>query len=186
MAQETKKMNKVNGVDLSALRDTIGAIQDNPHLAKFKFRATNEWLTCGNNRTKIKGFYGAEQEFTHPKAFSLEADEPEVLLGGGKAPGPADYVLTALASCMATSVAYHAAAKGIRVERVEAELEGNVDLRGFLGLSGEVPKGFQDITVTMKIKSDATRDELEELANMSPVADTLRRPVPVNVKIETE
>ena len=186
MPEQTKKVEKVNGVNVSAMGETVEAIQGKPDLAKFKFRATNKWLTCGNNQTNIKGFYGAGQEFSHEKPFKLDADEPEVLLGEGVAPGPADYVLTALAACMATSVAYHAAAKGIKVESVESSLEGNLDLHGFLGLSTEVPKGFQDITVSMKIKSDATAEQLKELANMSPVADTLRRAIPVKVNIEKE
>ena len=85
---------------------------------------------------------------------------------------------------MANPLAFHAAAKGIKVESVESTLEGSIDLHGFLGLKGDVPKGFEDITVSMKIKSDATAEQLEELAGMSPVADTLRRAIPVKVNIE--
>ena len=186
MPEQTQKATLVNGVNVTAMGETVEAIQGKPDLAKFTFRASNKWLTCGNNQTSVKGFYGAGQEFSHPKPFELEADEPEVLLGEGKAPGPADYVLTALAACMATSVSYHAAAKGINVESVETSLEGDIDLHGFLGLSTEVPKGFQNITVSMKIKSDATAEQLEELANMSPVADTLKRAIPVKVNIEKQ
>ncbi len=184
MSEQTQKITKVNGVNVTAMGETVEAIQGKPELAKFTFRASNKWLTCGNNQTSVKGFYGAGQEFSHVKPFTLDADEPEVLLGEGVAPGPADYVLTALAACMATSVAYHAAAKGIKVESVESSLEGNIDLHGFLGLSTEVPKGFQDITVSMKIKSDATVEQLKELASMSPVADTLTRAIPVKINID--
>jgi uncharacterized OsmC-like protein len=186
MPEHTQKVTKVNGVNVTALGETVEAIQGTPDLARFTFRASNKWLTCGQNRTHVKGFYGAGQEHSHARPFHLDADEPQVLLGEGKAPGPADYVLTALAACMATSLSYHAAAKGITVESVETSLEGNIDLHGFLGLKGDVPKGFQDISVTMKIKSDASAEQLAELANMSPVADTLKRAIPVEVTIEKQ
>ena len=101
------------------------------------------------------------------------------------ATSPGEYLLVSLASCVSTSVVYHAAAKGIQIESLESTLEGNIDLHGFLGLSTEIPKGFEDITVKLKIKSNASKEQLKELAKMSPIADTVARPVPVKVDIET-
>ena len=80
---------------------------------------------------------------------------------------------------------YHAAARGIRIESVESQLEGDVDLRGFLGLSDEVRKGFQKIRVRFAVKSDASREQLQELTKFSPVYDTIANPVSVSVSIET-
>ena len=183
MPQQAQKQ-KLNGVDVGALNETVEAIKGKPDLAKFRFRAENKWVDCGRNKTTIKGFYGAGEEHTHKTPFVLDADEPEALLGGGTAAGPGDFVLVALASCIATSVAYHAAARGISVESVESSLEGNIDLRGFLGLSEETHNGFEDISVKLKIKSDASPEQLEELANLSPVLDTLTRAVPVKINVE--
>ena len=181
---EQAQKQELNGVDLIALNETIDAIKGKPDLAKFRFRAENKWVDGGRNQTTIRGFYGAGEEHTHKTTFVLDADEPEPLLGGGTAAGPGDFVLVALASCIATSVAYHAAARGISVESLESSLEGNIDLRGFLGLSEETPNGFQDIGVTLKIKSDASPEQLKELANLSPVLDTLTRAVPVKINVE--
>jgi len=75
----------------------------------------------------------------------LDADEPPLLLGTGKRPNPVEYLLTALAACVTTSLVYHAAAKGIVLKSVESRLEGDIDLQGFLGLSEDVRKGFQGI-----------------------------------------
>jgi len=107
------------------------------------------------------------------------------LLGQDKGANPVEYVLVALAACVTTSVVYHAAARGIHVESVESSLEGNIDLRGFLGISEEVLKGYENISVTMKIKSDASPEQLRELTELSPVFDTLTRAVPVKVNVET-
>lgn len=186
MQQQTKKKEELqNGVSLTALNETIEAIKGKPDLAKFKLRATNKWIDCGHNRSRIEGFYGCGEEISHKKTFELDADEPEVLLGHDKATSPGEYLLVALASCVSTSVVFHAAARGIRIESLESSLEGNIDLRGFLGLSDEAYKGFEDITVRLKIKSDASAEQLEELAKLSPIADTVTRPVPVKLKVET-
>ena len=184
MPEQTKSKTK-NGVDMTAFAETIEAVKGQPDLAKFRLRASNKWINCGQNQTKIEGFYGAGEEHSHLSSFEHDADEPLPLLGHDKATSPGEYLLVALASCVSTSIVYHAAAQGIQIDSVESSLEGNLDLQGFLGLSTEVNKGFEDITVTLKIKRDASAEQLEELAKMSPIADTVTRPVPVKVKIET-
>ena len=187
MAEQTQKQEKTmrNGVDVIALKETIGTIKNQPELAEFKFRARNKWINCGHNRSTIEGFYGCLEENKHKNSFVYDADEPETLLGQDKAANPVEYVLVALAACITTSVVYHAAARGIHVESVESSLEGNIDLRGFLGISEEALKGYEDISVTMKIKSDASPEQLRELTELSPVFDTLTRAVPVKVNVET-
>jgi len=60
-------------------------------------------------------------------------------------PNPVEYLLHALASCVTKSLVAHAAVRGIQLEEVESEVEGNIDLRGYLGLAKEVPKGYTDI-----------------------------------------
>ena len=83
----TKQENIVNGVNVTQLFDTIDAVKGNPEIAKFQFRATNQWIKGGHNRTTIKEFYGACQEdTTRTEPFVLDADEPPVLLG--KISGP--------------------------------------------------------------------------------------------------
>jgi uncharacterized OsmC-like protein len=185
MSQDTKKIPKLrNGVDVIALKETIGAIKGQSDLAKFKFRATNKWINCGHNQARIEGFYGCNEEIAHKKPFVFDADEPAVLLGDDKGANPVEYVLVALSACVTTAVAYHAAARGIIIESIESSLEGDIDLRGFLGISDEVPKGYQDIRVTMTIKSDASPEQLKELAGFSPVFDTLKRAIPVEVEVK--
>ena len=184
------KQKTMNGVNLDQLFGTINAIQETPGLAKFKFRASNRWINGGHNRTAIKDFYGAGQEDTsRAEPFVLDNDEPAVLLGTDNGANPVEFVLHALAGCLTTSLVYHAAAQGIRIDEVESQFEGNLDLHGFLGLADEVRNGYENIRVTFKIKADAPQEKLEELCQLaqqrSPVFDIISNPVPVSVRLET-
>lgn len=95
-----------------------------------------------------------------------------------------EFVLHALAACLTTSLVYHAAARGIRIESVESTLEGDLDLQGFLGLSEQVRRGYKEIRVKFQVTSDASPEQLEELTKFSPVYDIVSNPVPVSIQIE--
>ncbi len=175
-----------NGIDVERMGATVQAVQQNPALATFQFRATNQWINGGHNRSTIQSFYGAGQEDRlRTKPFVLDADEPPVLLGEDHGANPAEYVLHALAACLTTSLVYHAAARGIRIESMESTVEGDLDLRGFLGLSDQIRRGYKEIRVNLSVKSDASPEQLRELITFSPLYDIVSNPVPVTITIET-
>jgi len=179
----------VNGVDLMRLHATIKAVREEPSLGAFTFRLANRWTDGGHNRSAVQGFYGAGQEDASRKVpFILDNDEPDVLLGADRAPNPVEYVLHALAGCLTTTLVYHAAAKGIAVKSVQTAFEGDLDLRGFLGLSDRVRNGYQEIRVTMKVVADCSDSEVDELVKLaqrhSPVFDIVSNPVKVAVRGE--
>jgi uncharacterized OsmC-like protein len=178
-----------NGVNVQQLVGTINAIQATPDLVRFKFRATNQWITGGHSRTTIQSFYGAgSEDSSRAKPFVLEGDEPPVLLGENAGPNAVEAVLHALASCLAVGFVYNVAARGITVEALEFDLEGDIDLHGFLGLSDTVRPGYENIQLSYRVKSDAPREKLEELCEYvqktSPVLDIIRNPVPVTISLE--
>ena len=183
------EQNIVNGVDVDELNTTISAVRDNAALADFKFRVSNKWISGGHCTTTIKHFYGAGQEDTSRKeAFVVEADEPAVLLGEDHGPNATEAALHALTSCLNTTLIYHAAAKGIKIDELEINAEGTLDLRGFLGISEEVRSGYQNVKVTFRVKSDAPERKIEELVELaqkrSPVFDIFSSPVPISVEVE--
>lgn len=186
MANRTTTAQKVvNGVDVQKLGETIKQLSKQPDLARFRFRARNRWSGDGGlNKTTIDGLYGAGQEHPHKKPFELQADEPEVLAGKDRAANPVEHLLNALVTCLTTSMVYHAAARGIRLEEVESQIEGDIDLRGFTGVSPDVRKGYEKLRVTFKVKSDAPAAQLRECALFSPVFDSLTRGVPIDLTIE--
>jgi uncharacterized OsmC-like protein len=189
MTQEKMSSEKmVNGVNIDNLFKTVVAVKGNPAIAKFNFRAQNKWINGGNNRTTVNEFYGACQTHTRSKPFEYVKDEPPVLLGTDQGANPVEYALTALAGCLTTSLIYHAAAQGIKIDEVESTLDGDLDLQGFLGLSEGIRNGYQNINVTFRIKADASEEKLEELVQLaqkrSPVFDIISNPTPVQVRLE--
>jgi uncharacterized OsmC-like protein len=109
-----------------------------------------------------------------------------VLLGTDTGANPVEYVLAALAGCLTTSLVYHAAAQGIRIDEVESTYSGNLDLRGFLGLDENVRNGYKDIKISFKVKGDAPEEKLRELVELaqkrSPVFDVVTNGVAVRVE----
>ena len=180
-------ISTVNGVDVDRLVGTIDAVTTNPALARFQFRARNHWIDGAYSRSTIKDFYGAGQEdATRTEPFTLDTDEPPVLLGENRAPTTVEYVLHALAACLTGTIAYHAAARGIAVDSMETTIQGDLDLHGFLGLDGNVRAGYEQIRVTIKATGDFDDDQLTELASLtgySPVRDIVSNPVPVTIDL---
>ena len=176
----------VNGVNTNALIETAAAIKANPELAKFEFRAKNEWLGGDSNRTTIKEFSGAGAiQRQDGSGFQVLSGEHQVLFGQDKAPNPIEWLLHSLVGCMTTTLAYHGASRGIVIEAIDSTIAGNLDLRGFLGLSDKVRSGYSNIRVNMRVKSDASPIVLKALAKLSPVFDVVARSVPINVTIAT-
>ncbi len=174
-----------NGIHLETLQGTVGAIAKEPELGACKFRATNQWLGGNHNRTTVTGFYGAKQEIAHRQTFELHADEPPILAGNDEGANPVEHLLNALAACVTTSMVAHAAVRGIRIDALESELEGDIDLRGFLGLDETVPKGFTDIRVNFKVAADVEDlDRLRRLTAYSPVFNTLTQGANVEIQVE--
>ncbi|MDH4101440.1 MAG: OsmC family protein [Nitrospirota bacterium] len=176
---------KVNGVDLALIQNTVNAIDETPDLARFTFRLHNKWKKGGHNRSKVKGFYGAGQENYHLQDFELESDEPTALAGEDLAANPVEHLLNALAACVTTSLVYHAAVRGIVIDELESDLEGDLDLRGFLGLSNEVRSGYENIRIKYKVKTDNVNiEKLKELSSFSPVLDVVSNGTKVDISIE--
>ena len=175
----------INGVETETLMETVNAIQADPELGHCRFRATNKWLNGNHNRSTVTGFYGAKQEMAHKQTFTMDADEPAILAGADEGANPVEHLLHALASCLTTSMVAHAAVRGMRIEELESEFEGDNDLNGFLGLDAEVPKGYTAIRARFRVKADPKDvDTLRELANFSPVFNTLVSGTDVDVTVE--
>lgn len=175
---------QVNGIELDVLKQTIGAVQQDPELARCRFQATNRWQGGTRNLGRVGSFYAAKQDHEHAQTFEMGADEPPLLAGGDTAPNPVEHLLMALASCLTTSIVAHAAVRGIDIQELESQVEGDIDLRGFFGLADDVPKGYQQLRAKFRVRSDAPPERLQELARFSPVFNTLLDGVDIALDIE--
>jgi uncharacterized OsmC-like protein len=179
-----------NGVDTEQMYGTLDAIKAQPELGIFQFRAGNRWIDGAHNRSTIQRFYGAGQEDdSREEPFVIDAGEPAILLGIDTGANPVEALLHALAACLTTSIVYVAAARKVKLTEVESTLEGDMDVRGALGLSDEVRNGFSKIRVSFTIKGEAPDEKLREVVERararSAVYDMVSHGVPVAVDVET-
>ena len=176
-----------NGVDTATLFATIDAVKGDPDIAKFRFRATNTWMSGTHNRSTIHGFHGAKQEMAHREPFTFDADHPPVLVGTDNGPTPVEYVLHALAACLTAGIANIAAARGVTLTEVSSTVEGEIDLLGILGLSDQVRNGYQQIRVGFTLRGDdpdKLRSVVEQSRQRSAVFDIVTNGVPVSIDVD--
>jgi len=184
----TMEATRPNGVDKAALFATIDAVRGNNDIAKFQFRATNQWMRGTHSQSTIHGFHGAMQEMTHERSWTFDADHPAVLVGSDTGPTPVEFLLHALAACLTSGIANIAAARGVNLTSVESTVEGDIDLLGILGLSDEVRNGYEQIRVRFHLEgdeADAMRRVVEQSRLRSAVYDVLTNGVPVSVSVTT-
>src|SRR5439155_24790606 len=134
-----------------------------------------------------EAFDGACQRHKRPAGFVMGADEPPLLLGSDRAANPVEYALHALAACVTSSLVYDAAARGVTIRSVRSQLEGDLDLRGFLGLDPGVRNGYQQVRIKLSVEAEAPRETIDELVKIaqarSPVFDIFTNPVPVDITL---
>jgi uncharacterized OsmC-like protein len=177
-----------NGVDVGRLVQTIDAIKEDPAVAGFTFRSRTTWREGGTSTSEISSFTHMGQETAHNQTHVLRGDEPDVLLGKDTGPNAVELVLSALGFCYAVGVAYNAAALGYDLEQLSYDIEGDLDLRNFVGVEEGPRPGFTAIRVNAKARArNASRQQLEELCRYvqktSPVGDIISNPVPIEVSL---
>lgn len=179
-------MSVTNGVDVEQLGQAVETITEEPEGGRFTFRAETEWTDGLQCVTAIDDFDQAGERI-HTQEFRIEGDEPEQILGKRTAPNAVELLLAALGSCLSVGYAANAAAMGIDLDELRFELEGDVDLRGFLGISEDVRAGYNTVTCSAYIDADASDEELAELRRRvettSPLMDTITNAVPLETAV---
>jgi uncharacterized OsmC-like protein len=180
------KRNIVNDLDLDALGMVVETIQADPAAARAGFGVVTRWM--GQTRTESRPtaiLLGGE---TIARNFAIAADEPEQLLGTDEAPNPQELLLSALNACMTVGYVAGAAVRGITLDSLEIETRGELDLRGFLGLSDTVPPGYPGIDYVVRISGNGTPDQFAEIhaevQKTSPNFDNFARALRMDAKLE--
>lgn len=158
----------------AALAALVETVRGNPKAARAVFRA--------ETRSSVDGFATRSAI----REFSVALDEPRELGGTDTGPNPVEMVLAALGSCQAIVYRAYASVLGLRVDSIDVEAKGYLDLRGLLGVS-EVPPGFEQVTFSTRIVSPERTERVQELVALveshCPVLDILRRPVSVRGQV---
>lgn len=178
-----------NGIDVDQLVATIGAIQEQPSISTFTFKATTEWKDGTLNHAEVGDFIHNGERVERPEPFRLTGDEPPVLLGENRGPNAVELVLAALGFCYGVGFVANAAARGIELSELRYEVTGDIDVQNFLGMTQETRPGFSAIQARAWVRSpNASAQQLEELCqyvqDTSPVRDIIANPVPVDTSLE--
>jgi uncharacterized OsmC-like protein len=177
--------NRVNGLDLDALGEVVDAIEQDKSKAIVGFDVTTRWTGQTRSETTVDGFTMAGERIT--RSHKIVADEPGELLGADSAPNPQELLMAAFNACITVGYVAGAALKGITLESLEIRTRGELDLRGFLGLSDTVAPGYEAIDYEVRIKGDGSAEDFEEIhANViktSPNYFNVSRPIKLNAKL---
>jgi uncharacterized OsmC-like protein len=176
-----------NGVNVQALLEAREVLKGAPEAAQFTWRASSKWQNGVHSEVKVENFFGLGEEHNHLQESVFQADHPEVFAATDNGITPIEYLLVGLASCLTAGVASVAQNRGIQLRSVESVVEGNHDIRGILGVDGDVRNGFNDIKVTFTIDADATKQEIDAIVaqsqKRSAVFDALSNPTEVTVTV---
>jgi uncharacterized OsmC-like protein len=177
----------MNGVDTPSLLGTINVVAGQPELARFTFRSDSKWMGGTHCRSSMKGFTGAGGAQEHKQAYTADSDHPAVLCGEDRGVTPVEHLLHALAGCLTAGIANIAAARGVKLHKVEAVVEGDIDLQGILGISDQVRNGYEQIRVRFEVDGDAPPEKLRQIVEQSrarsAVFDVLTNGVPVAIDV---
>jgi uncharacterized OsmC-like protein len=174
-----------NGVNVEALLGARAALTEAPEAARFKWRATSEWLNGTHSRATIEGFHGLGAEQKHRQRFQFDTDHPEIFASEDNGATPVEYMLVGLAGCLSAGIAAVAQHRNIQLRSVKATLEAGMDLQGILGIDEHVRNGFDGIKVHFEVDADATPEQIGALVaqsqKRSAVFDILTNPTDVHV-----
>lgn len=150
-----------------SLLSTINGLKENPAASSVVFRAKTRWVEDVLCSVSIRDF----------PEFSV--DEPPELGGKDASYNPVELVLAALGTCQEIMYVAYASVMDIKLDSVEVDVCGYLDLKGLFGMEEGVPAGYNRITFEARIQSDAGDKAMIKLIdtveNHCPVLDILHR-----------
>lgn len=179
----TAELNaSVNGIDVDGLRKTVEAVNNDPALGKVSFHVRTNWTGQTGSESVVESYTLGGQK--HARNFRIKADEPEELLGKNTAPNPQELLMSAVNACMMVGYVANAALRGITLEECVIETDGELDLRGFLGIDETVPNGYRNIDYRVRMKGNGTREQYEDIhaavMKTSPNYFNMAKPITMN------
>ena len=149
--------NVVNGINVDDLFALIEGVKRDPAKGKTEWRVATTWQGQTHSRAEVEGFGMGGNEV--PRRFSIDIDEPCELGGSNQYANPQEHLIAALNACMMVGYVAQCAVRGITLESLAIETEGEIDLRGFLGIDPAVKRGYDSLRYTVRIKGNGTKEE---------------------------
>jgi uncharacterized OsmC-like protein len=154
---DVAEKKRVNGIDLDALTETVNAIAEDPSRGIVAFRVRTDWTGQARSESTVESYTigGTRIE----RRFKVVADEPLELLGSNSAPNPQELLMSAVNACMTVGYVAQAAVRGVNLTACRIDMEGELDLRGFLGMDAKVPNGYRQIDYVVALEGDGTAEQ---------------------------
>jgi uncharacterized OsmC-like protein len=178
----------VNGVDTVALKQLIADVDTHPAHRKVKFGVATHWRGGAKSETRVTGYEFGGRSI--PKDFSIQIDEPRELCGSNTQPNPQEMLMAAFNSCMLVGYVAGATLHGIELESLTIDTQGELDLRGFLGLDASVKPGYDQIHYTVRVKGNGTDEQFrqihETVVATSPNRWNMANPIKLSAELVVE
>jgi uncharacterized OsmC-like protein len=159
--KKTAESTVVNGINVDDLFALIEGVRREPAKGKTNWRVATTWQGQARSRAEIESYdIGGEKV---PRRFSIDIDEPRELGGSNSFANPQEHLIAALNACMTVGYVAQCAVRGIILESLAIETDGEIDLRGFLGIDPAVPQGYENLSYTVRIKGSGTREQFAEV-----------------------
>lgn len=175
----------VNGINTEAVLQLVGDVATDPSKGMTDWRVTTRWQGQTHSRTTVEAYSLGGKQIA--RDFAIDIDEPTELGGSNRFANPQEYLLAALNACMTVGYVAQCALRGIQIESLEIVTEGEIDLRGFFGLSQDVVPGYEGLTYTVRIKGNASEADFNEVhaavMATSPNFYNLSAPVTLSPKL---
>ena len=182
------KPDQINGIDVGALKQVVRDVAEDPAKGMVRFEVKSAWQGQTRSRATVESFHIGGQEVK--RHFEIDVDEPMELLGQNSAPNPQEMLMTALNAFIMVGYVAGAAMKGIRLDKVEIETSGELDLRGFLGIDASVPPGYEAIRYTVTMKGNGSEADFREIhetvMKTSPNYFNIARPIRIDSRLVVE
>ena len=136
---KTQMESRINGLDLEALGQLVEVIKNDDDKGYARFKVASSWKGQTRSEAHVESYTINGQEI--PRHFSIVADEPAELLGTNSAPNPQELLMAAFNACIMVGYVATASVMGVRLDSVDIETEGELNLRGFLGMDASVKPG---------------------------------------------
>ncbi|MBC8240821.1 MAG: OsmC family protein [Alphaproteobacteria bacterium] len=153
--------NIVNGINVDDLMQLIAGVELEAPKGKTNWRVATTWQGQTHSRAEITGFEIGGEEVS--RRFTFDIDEPCELGGGNAFANPQEHLIAALNACMTVGYVAQCAVRGVTLESLEITTEGEIDLRGFLGIDPSVAPGYESLSYTVHIKGDGTDEQFTEI-----------------------
>jgi len=179
---------KINGIDTQALMDLVADVKADHRAGLARFNVTTAWKGAAKTETSVSGWSLGGKRI--PKDFKINIDEPYELLGDNSQPNPQEYLMAAMNACIIATFVATCSVQGVELESLEMESEGELDLRGFLGIDPKVKAGYDQINYTIRVKGDGTPEQFQKAHDAvkatSPNYFTMAQPVRLNTRLVVE